>query len=420
MKNFLFHIYNNYETLKTEITLFGFKIKIQNKTLVKRPDYTKVLNKLKEKYRNKEKIRVAFYVSENAKWNADELYNLLDKNESFEPIIIVSILSYVHEGKDIVRNNLQENFDFFKSRKKNVIKAYDENKKEYIPLDKFNIDIIFYQQPWGIPNEHNIEQTKDFALSYHFHYGLDIFKSKIKDMTLYRKLYTYFLALDEEKNFLESKGYNNTTVIGFPKLDIYKTLKQDKTNNKKTIIYAPHFSYKKKSILRIGTFDKFSKKMLDFAKEHSEYNWIFKPHPNLKKELTYDKNYGSDFANKYYSEWAKIGKVYEQGDYFNIFINSDLLITDCSSFLLEYLPTNKPLFRFERKDSIPLTKFGEKLRKNIYRINDFKSFERIFNKVIVNEKDILKEKRKTFINSILKEETSSEKIIKNIIHTLSS
>ena len=415
MKNLLFNIYNNYNTSRTEITLMGIKLKFFNEKLVRIPDYTNALNKVKTKYQNKEKIRVAFYVSENAKWNAEELYKLFEQSEEFEPVIVVSLLSYVHEGDDVTRNNLQENYDFFKKSGKNVVKAYDEEKKEYIPLENFDIDIIFYQQPWGIPDIHNIETTKDFALSCHFHYGLNIFKSKMDDMPFYKKLFINFLSNDKE----QKKCDTNTCVIGFPKLDIYKTLKRTKSEtDKKTIIYAPHFSYKKNSILKIGTFNRTGEQILEFAKQHPEYNWVFKPHPVLKNELAHDKKYGIDFINNYYSEWAKIGTVCENGDYFNLFINSDLLITDCSAFLLEYLPTGKPIFRLERENSAKLTTFGEKIVENTYQIYSFVDFERYFSEVFACKKDSLKNKREQFINLKINKNSSSQIIVEKLLNVL--
>jgi len=411
-KKFLFNVYNNYKTSRKEITFLGIKLKIYNKKLTRIPNYTKVLNKIKEKYKNKEKIRVGFYVSENAKWNAEELYRLLEKNEQYEPIVIVSLLEYVHTGDDITRNNLKENYEFFKNSGKKVVKAYNEEKKEYIALENFDIDIVFYQQPWGIPDIHNIDYVKDFALCCHFHYGLHIFKSKITDIPFYKKLFIYFVNNKNEEIELKAKGYQNVFTIGYPKLDIYKSIKRvKKETEKKTIIYAPHLSYKKRSVLKIGTFNETGIKLLKFAQQHSEYNWIFKPHPALKNQLYNDKKYGKEFVEKYYSEWNKLGNTYEQGNYFNLFINSDLMITDCSSFLIEYLPTKAPLFRLERIDSVPLNDFGEELIENLYRIYNFQCFEKTFNEVIKNNTDYLQTRRIEFVNKLLEEKTSSQRII---------
>ena len=55
MKNFLFEIYNNHNTLRTEVTLFGIKFKIHNERLIN-TDYTKPLNKIKKKLKKNENI----------------------------------------------------------------------------------------------------------------------------------------------------------------------------------------------------------------------------------------------------------------------------------------------------------------------------------------------------------------------------
>lgn len=422
MSNFLkkiFSIHNNINTCRTEYTVLGIKFKIYNQKLVKRPNYSFVISKLQEKFNNKEKIRVAFLVSENSKWNAEELYNLLDKSSEFEPFILVTLLSYVHCGDDVTRNNLEENYNFFLNSGKKVYKAYDNEKKEYISLKEFSPDIVFYQQPWGVSQEQDIEETSKFALTCHFHYGLNVFKSKMEDMPFYRKLFKYFVSHKEEEDILKSLEYVNTDVIGFPKLDIYKSIQRKSQQEKKTIIYAPHFSYPKDSILKIGTFDKTGEKILEFAKAHPEYNWIFKPHPVLKNELMHDKKYGEKFIEKYYGEWAKISNVYEQGNYFQMFMDSDLLITDCAAFLLEYIPTGKPIFRLEREDSVPLTEFGNKIVENIYRIYNFVEFERYFSEVLLNSVDGLKTKREHFIELNIGRESSSQRIIKKLIEIVS-
>jgi len=415
-KNFLFNIHNNYNTSRTELTLFGIKLKFYNENLIRIPDYSKALQKAKEKYKNKQKIRVGFYVSENAKWNAEELYKLLAQSEEFEPVIIVSLLDYVHNGDDTTRNNLQENYEFFKNSGKNVVKAYDEEKKEYIPLENFDIDIIFYQQPWGVPDIHNIEYTKDFALNCHYMYGLFIFLTDKIKFHFFKKVKFFFISNEDEKKLYTQKGVKNLYVTGFPKLDIYKSIKRTKPKTEKqTIIYAPHFSYQRNSILKIGTFDKTGIKILEFAKQHPEYDWIFKPHPALKNTLCHDKKYGEKFAQEYYEKWGKVGKVYEKGNYFDLFINSDLMITDSAAFLLEYLPTQKPLIRLENSNSAPLNSFGKKLIENAYRIKNYNNFEAIFHKIMKENNDELRDKRIEFVKTIIKEQSSSIAVINYIL-----
>ena len=408
--NKIFNVYQNHATCRTELTIFGIKFKFLNQKLVTRSDYSKALNKVKTKYKNREKIRVAFLVSENAKWNSDELYDLMEKSDVYEPFILVTLLTYVHFGNDKTRNNIEENYNFFKQQGKRVFYAYNQQEKNYIDLNEFSPDIVFYQQPWGISENQEISHVSGNMLCCNFHYGLNLFESEVENLPFYKKLFLYFIPNEQLKEFFKSFGYENLEVVGFPKLDVYKKMKIN-TKETKTVIYAPHFSYSPKSILKIGTFDKTGEKILEFAKKHNEYNWIFKPHPVLKNELTNDKNFGEKYVENYYSQWAEIGKVYDRGEYFDLFSSSDLLITDCSAFLLEYMPTLRPIIRFENPKSTKLNEFGKLIVSGTYRVNSFKEFETCFKTLLVDKNDELFETRKKIVGMVLSEESSSQRIL---------
>ena len=49
--------------------------------------------------------------------------------------------------------------------------------------------------------------------------------------------------------------------------------------------------------------------------------------------------------DEYVAQWNNLPNayLYNKGNYIELFKTSDLLITDCSSFLLEYMPTLKPI-----------------------------------------------------------------------------
>lgn len=402
MSNFLFDIHNNYNTSRTEITICGVRIKIPNKKLINYPDYSKTLNKIKEKHKNNQKIRVGFLVNENCKWNAENLYNLLEENNSFEPIILVSLYNTRHQKKDMTKSSVEENYIFFANTGKRVIKVYDEKNEKYLDIKNFNIDILFYQQPWGLDESQSIDITSKDMLCCYFSYGIGILECSVNVRPFHEKLFYYFVSDEETKKLFkkfEINKLNNMHVIGYPKLDIYNNLKPIQ-HKKKTIIYAPHHSYKRG--LRIGTFHKTGIKMLEFAKQNKEYNWVFKPHPDLKEVLYKDKKYGKNFAENYYSEWDKIGTVYDKGNYFEQFMQSDILITDCCSFLLEYMPTLKPIIRLERSRSQKISPLGKILLKGMYRIRNFNKLYSLLTTLKNENEDNLLEQRKELTNNILR------------------
>lgn len=398
---------DDYQKGRTIINLCGIKISVINKKLVARPDYSKAISKIREKHSRKEKIKVGFLVSENCKWNAESLYKLLEENENFEPIILVTLYTSRHTKQDMTKTSVEDNYDFFAKQGKRVVKAYDEENEKYLDIKDFDIDVLFYQQPWGIDYSQSVDVVSQHCLCCYYAYGITVFDSPIDIRPFHERLYNYFVPNEETAKGLKKykiNKFDNFSIVGYPKLDIYNNLEKIE-HDKKTIIYAPHHSYCRR--LRLGTFPKTGLKMLEFAKKHPEYNWIFKPHPDLKEVLYKDKKYGPEFAEKYYEEWAKVGKVYCKGNYFELFMASDLLITDCSAFLLEYMPTSNPIIRLDRWDSTKLSDVGKKIIKGIYQVYSFKEFESVFKKLEKVEKDELFDKRKEITETILRKTPNS-------------
>lgn len=384
-------------------------------------NYEKVLARLRSK---KGKLKVVFLIRENQKWTYQSLYEQFEKSDRFEPLVLVSILTLAAKGKDKTRNNLEANYDFFKSRGMNVDYAYKNG--EYIDLKIFNPDIVFYDQPWDLPAIHEPKYVSKFALTCYCSYSYEIFDCA-EDYTteFHRFLYKFFV--EDESNIKRYGSYNkenakNCVSAGYPKLDEYFKQKTEceiwKDKTKLKIIYAPHHSLEKNG-LKLSTFDKNGKFILELAKKHPETTWVFKPHPRFKYALLRTKIMSEEEINAYYNEWAEIGTIYEEGDYIDLFRTSDLMITDGCSFLAEYLPTEKPLIRPINRHGIKLNSFGEMLTKGFYFTNSNSEIERLFEELLINKRDSRLNKRKEAISYILNQQKRScEKICDYILKIL--
>ena len=96
-----------------------------------------------------------------------------------------------------------------------------------------------------------------------------------------------------------------------------------------------------------------------------------------------------------------------------MFAGSDYLITDCISFLSEYLPTAKPVIHLrkdEQKQSF--NNLVKMITDSYYKVYDNETLSKIFNEVIVNNNDYLKDKRIKNIKLLMidKNKTTGEKI----------
>ncbi len=377
-------------------------------------NYAKKLKFLRQN--SSQKIKVVFLITENQKWCYQSLYDFCQNDEMFEPLVLVSIIYSAAKGQDDTRKNVEENYEFFKSRGINVDYAYKDN--HYLDLKKFNPDIVFYDQPCVLPPLHRPLKVSKFALIAYCDYGLELVEDDVNYTDNFHHLLWKFFAgssLNIERYEKYRKGNSfNCVSAGYPKLDVYFDENNCKNSEKLKVIYAPHHSFSPDR-LNFATFRWNGKEILEFAKNHPEITWIFKPHPRLKFALKHHGIMTNDEIDAYYAEWAKIGQVYIQGAYFDIFKSSDLLITDCCSFLGEYLPTKKPIIRFINKDSLALNEFGEKIAKSCYEVSSWEDFLSIYNEVVENKNDYKLDDRVEAMKCLIDfEEKSGDKICKKI------
>ena len=134
----IFKLENNFKKGRTTYRIFGLKFSCINPKLVQRPDYSHVISKIRNKHKNNEKIRVGFLVNENCKWNAENLYNLLEENEYFEPVVLITLCDTRHQKKDMTKSSVADNYNFFVSTGKRVEKVYDEENEKYLDIKDFD------------------------------------------------------------------------------------------------------------------------------------------------------------------------------------------------------------------------------------------------------------------------------------------
>lgn len=386
-----------------------------------RKNYKKILRKLRNDIK-KRKLRIVFYVSQNQKWGYQSLYELFEKDSRFEVLVVAgAFYGYPEKGKisDVV---LQNNYDFFKSRNMNVEYGYVNGK--FISLKEFSPDIVFYDQFWSLPGIHKPWNVSKYALVCCCPYAFQLFKNIYEMyMKFYRYTFKYYITHELNMICLQEMGVKNTDnckVIGYPKLDVYtESINADcniwKDSAKYKIIYAPHHSFETGS-LSLATFLENGKLIQEWAEKHPETTWIFKPHPKFKDTLKKFSIMNDEEIEKYYDKWNELGVVYTQGDYFDIFKSSDLMITDCGSFLAEYLPTKKPLIRPVNKNAIEFNAVGELVTSEFYQTKSNDELLNTLEEIVVNYNDIKKEAREKLADSFFDyHEKAVSKLYKDLL-----
>ncbi len=371
----------------------------------------KIITKQLKKDAKFRTIRVIFLVTEIQKWGYQSLYEEFEKSSYFEPLILVFPMITVHKGKEFYHDDLKKTYDFFKSRNMNVKYSYQQNNHKYLPLEIFSPDIVFYEQPYVLPKIYKQEYVSKFALTCYIHYGIaGNIHNMGKNKKFFESFWRFFVSDDITSKEYSKKFTNAKFVVsGHPKLDTFQNYDFIKRNHN-YVIYAPHFSIGN-TFLKFATFDWSGRFMLEFAQKHPEIQWVFKPHPNLKSHFINSKYMTETEINEYFNEWEKVGLVFDSGDYFNLFKNSKMLITDCGSFLVEYALTQQPVLHLINAKSVEQGELRKKISSNYYKIYSQSSLKSHLEEILINNNDFLKSKRVEELKKIFPNEFNSAKNI---------
>ena len=345
-----------------------FRNKLLNPTIkIVANSYKKHIKKLRKLNR---KIRICFYVSENQKWKSQSLFDELKKNDLFD---VFAVFAPRTREQSLTKDAISIDFGFFKEKITPIYLGYDIEKKEYKDLKDYNPDIIFYSQPWDIPTVNSIENVSKYALTCYIPYAIaEAITPMLKNVYSFHYLlwrhYTAHKLINKQYNKAIPYVTNNLKAVGYPILnEIINNnleLKEELYNN--CIIYAPHHSFNG-SWLQYGTFDWNGEYILEYAKKHPEFKWVFRPHPDFKNAVINNNIMTESEINNYFAEWHKIGIFYDKGDYVDLFKQSKCLITDCGSFITEYFVTKKPLIHLRNSNAKDYNGLNNVIKESLYK-----------------------------------------------------
>lgn len=341
----------------------------------------KYLNKiiLKYKWKTGKKISIVLFVSRISCWLFEDLYRILLESGHFSPIIVIK--PFVSQGKEAMIHHQENTYEKLTAKGLNPIRGYDVHTGTFLDVRKeLNPDIIFYTKFWK-PHFHPnfyIDRFLD-KLTYLTPYGFYIAEDRRSmNFELNNLVDGFFLETPIHKKIAERDMKNhgrNVFITGAPKLDYFfgkrpslEVVWKAQSSRKKKIIWAPHHEDKTSTwMYQFDAFYEIADFMLDVAEKYcKDIQFAFKPHPMLKEKLY--KRWGKENTDNYYNEWSQRENCQlEEGEFENLFLQSDAMIFDSISFIAEYTAVNKPaLFTVGRNARVFLNEYGVENYKVLY------------------------------------------------------
>lgn len=305
--------------------------------------------------KSKGKIKVVFLVIHKSVWKVDPVFRKMLHDPYFEPVIIVC--PYILYGLDRMLEDLRESYNYFKCKGYPVINSYDEVKKTWVELEDISPDLVFFTNPHNLTKSYYYEDAYLNYLTCYVPYSFDVSRydnyqtqyNQYFHNCMWRIFVPHQVDMDIYRVYSQTKG-RNAILSGYPFVesilrcnDSSNTWKEQEKIKMK-IIWAPHHTIDAPglpyaSFLKIADF--MQKMAIEFAED---VQFAFKPHPILRSKLYNHIDWGKEKTDSFYSFWSNSNNTqYCDGEYTNLFINSDAMIHDCGSFLAEYLFVNKPV-----------------------------------------------------------------------------
>ena len=361
-------------------------------------------------------VNIAFIVVNASIWKYDELFKAMLQDKLFNPIIFACPLNYLDpqdQQKELDRIEFQ-----FSEKKYPIIKATQDKEGQWIDLKKlFNPHVVFFTNPHEVTDRaYCIGNFLDTLTCYAPYSVMSTNKPYLQNDTLFHNL-LWRNYVETSFHFKMACKYSrmkgkNTRVAGSA---IYESLKLNVINSnpwtnvsadQKKIIYAPHHTFSDLEETNFSTILENGLFILEMAKKYkSKLHVAFKPHPNLKTKLYEYPLWGKEKTDEFYYAWEELPNTQlEEGDYIDLFLQSDAMILDSISFMTEYAFTGKPsLFLLkDRKSKRMFNDYGKAILNQLYQAYNHAEIE-VFIQNVLAGSDLMSVQRNQFIEDHFKE-----------------
>lgn len=367
---------------------------------------------IKERILKGDKIRVTFLVFDFHMFAAKPLFDRMLEDPLFDAhVAVIPDIRFSGSGK--AEQDRCERL---------LLKLYDRNQIRKIRPDYYglwpeifdDVDIVCYPSPYNVSiYRYNVR----YALQKSFlpiivNYGFSSTQYDYELLSFYNYAYYWKVFLENRKTFDEYQNRSvvksdNGELIGYVKMDAMKEV-MIRQRTRKRILVALHHSIDEgfNDSLSLANFLRYHQYFKKLPDRYPDIDFVFRPHPFLRKALEQNKKWGKEKLNEYINELCKKDNAewVEDNDYFEDFANSDACIQDCGSFLVEYLYTKKPCcYMLKRPEDVDekFSDLGKDCLKRYYLSYNMKDIDRFIDEIVEKGNDYMKAEREDFAEYIM-------------------
>lgn len=360
-------------------------------------------------------IRLVFICHLPSLWSCfDSIYQAAIQDPAFAVTVVG--LPYRHPTLPAGQYKDEEVRQFLAARGIAAVPAYDRETKAWLRPSRLLADYVFYQTPYDLlPASWSVSRLAMLGRVCYLPYGTILSAGPVGDFALPTDYFRYasFIFADNPylsrrivEKFRKEPWFQARRVLltGHPKLDYLQTRPHlDGTiwprgarSGLRRVLWNTRWRTTENNC-HFFTYKDF---FFDFCRRRPDVDFAFRPHPFCFQNFIQTGEMSAAAVEAFQAAYAAQPNmtVDRTGDYRNTFLTSDLLVSDMSSLLVEFLATGKPVVYTHREDGF--NEHARALAEGFYWVRNAAELEQTLDQLLRGA-DPLREKRQHLIREHL-------------------
>lgn len=292
------------------------------------------------------------------------------------------VIPSVQPGTSQFRSDTKEIVDLLNSKGYPYILGYDQEYDGYLDLQSLNPDLVLLQTPYDdqrVSEKYQSSYISCFTRVGAISYGLNWVEDERVhgDNAFYKNCWRVFVENDLAAEYINTFASGKAVPIGYIKCEPY--LRRTRTQRVKNLLQKSRLGQRKTTIFwkprwtadtMTSNFLKYVHFFIKLAQKDKSIRIVMYKHPLLKSQII-DKSILSE--NEYEKIENATGKLNnfefeEGGNFLDTLWDADLMVSDYSSTIAEFLLTGKPVIYTPTQ--IKLNLLGQKIVESMYIANN--------------------------------------------------
>lgn len=396
------------------------------------PAFRKSIRAIRQKEK-KDRLRVGFMIQCSQNWvTLLPIYEAALRDEKIEPVIL--LMPEMKYRMYVIQEAVlwQETYAFGEKEfpREACVRTYDPETDTWVDPKTLDLDYVFLPRPYEtyLPKPYRASSLRKFCRVCYQVYGFSILNDScvVYNSHFIRNVYMLFCEKQRSLDYVSRKlrrnlksGDQKALLLGYAKFDQIESHRghesdlwpRPRSKEITRVMWTPRWT----NDIRLGgtSFFHYQQDMITYAETHPEIDLVFRPHPLALEHYVSEGLITREDLDAYLARYEACPNAVldTTKKYFDTFCSSDILISDISSLLLDYLFTGNPLIYTKVSDRVVITLEG--LEECMYTVRNFTELENTI-AMIRSGNDPKRPLREELVRKLRRDGKNSEHILEAI------